>query len=105
MSKKILLLGVMDSVLANAQQQVARPGLEVFRGTSVEDVRATLSQTTIDHVFMGGGLPLETRLAMMREIYQVSDTTTVHHKDKASGPQRFLPFVQAILQGLVSGEG
>jgi hypothetical protein len=54
MSKKILLLGFSDSVLAEAQQQLARPDLEVFRGKSVEDVRSRLSQTTIDHVFIGG---------------------------------------------------
>jgi hypothetical protein len=53
MSKKILLLGFSDSVLADALQQLARPGLEVFRGKSVEDVRSRLSQTTIDHVFIG----------------------------------------------------
>src|SRR5713101_5787823 len=46
MSKKILLLGFSDSVLTNAQQQLTRPDLEVFRGKSVEDVRSRLSQTT-----------------------------------------------------------
>ena len=62
MSKKILLLGVLDSILADVQQQVARPDFEFFRGTSVEDVRSTLARTTIDHVIMGGGIELETRL-------------------------------------------
>jgi len=56
MSKKILLLGVLDSILADAQQQVARPDLEVFRGTSVEDVRAVLARESIDHVIAGGGI-------------------------------------------------
>ncbi len=60
MSKKILLLGFSDSVLTNAQQQLTRPDLEVFRGKSVEDVRSRLSQTTIDHVFIGGKLAVET---------------------------------------------
>ena len=53
MSKKILLLGVLDSILADVQQQVARPDLEVFRGTSVEDVRAVLARESIDHVIAG----------------------------------------------------
>ncbi|HEX6556573.1 MAG TPA: hypothetical protein VF026_27680 [Ktedonobacteraceae bacterium] len=82
MSKKILLLGLSDSVLADAQQQLARPDLEVFRETSVEDVRSQLSRTNIDHVFMGGGIPSEPRLQMemVWAIFQSSDTTTVHMK-------------------------
>ena len=79
MSKKILLLGFSDSVLADAQQQLARPDLEVFRGKSVEDVRSRLSQTTIDHVFIGGKLAVETHLEIAWEVLQASDTATVHH--------------------------
>jgi hypothetical protein len=53
MSKKILLLGVLDSILLDVQQQVARPNFEYFRGTSVEDIRSVFARTTIDHVIMG----------------------------------------------------
>ena len=105
MSKKILLLGVLDSILADVQQQVARPDLEVFRGTSVEDVRSTLARTTIDHVIMGGGIPLETRLEMVREIFQSSDTTSVHMKSHIPRSEGFLPFVQAVLRGVINDEG
>jgi hypothetical protein len=38
----------LDSVLADVQQQLARPRLEVFRVTSVEDVLSQLSRATID---------------------------------------------------------
>jgi hypothetical protein len=105
MSKKILLLGVLDSILADVEQQVARPDLEVLRGTSLADVRATLARTSIDHVIMGGGIPLETRLEMVREIFQSSDTTNVHMKDHASGSQGFLPFVRSVLRGLINDDG
>jgi hypothetical protein len=107
MSKKILLLGLSDSVLADAQQQLARPDLEVFRGTSVEDVQSQLSRTTIDHVFMGGGLPSQPRLQteLVRAIFQASDTTTVHMLAPSSGPPGFVPFVQAVLRGLTGSEG
>jgi hypothetical protein len=104
MSKKILLLGVLDSILADVQQQVARPDLEVFRGTSVEDVRAVLARESIDHVIAGGGLELETRLEMVREIFQRSDTASVHLKDQGSGSQGFLPFVRAVLRGVIDDE-
>ncbi len=104
MSKKILLLGFTDSVLADAQQQLARPDLEVFLGKSVEDVRSRLSQTTIDHVFIGGKLAVETHLAVAWEVLQVSDAATVHLQDRL-GPEGFLPFVQAVLRGLAPDEG
>ena len=104
MSKKILLLGITDSVLANAQQQLTRPDLEVFLGKSVEDVRSRLSQTPIDHVFIGGRLAEETHLEVAWEVIEASGTTTVHLQDR-SGPEGFLPFVQAVLRGLVPDEG
>ncbi len=72
MSKKILFLGLSDSVLADAQQQLARPDLEVFRGTSVEDVRSTLARTNIDHVFMGGGIPSQPHLPKQGERRKMS---------------------------------
>jgi hypothetical protein len=105
MSKKILLLGVLDSILADVEQQIARPDLEVFRGTSLADVRATLARTSIDHVIMGGGIPLETRLEMVREIFQSSDTTNVHMKSHIPRSEGFLPFVQAVLRGLSDDDG
>jgi hypothetical protein len=100
MSKKILLLGVLDSILLDVQQQVARPNFEYLRGTSVEDIRSVLARTTIDYVIRGGGLPLETRLEMVRVIFESSETASVHMKDVASGSQGFLPFVRSVLSGL-----
>src|ERR687883_405977 len=69
-------------------------------GTSIEDVRSAFAQTDIDHVIMGAGLELETRLQIVREVFQSSDKTSVHMKDRVTGPQGFLPFVQSVLRGL-----
>jgi hypothetical protein len=104
MSKKILLLGFTDSILTEAQQRLTRPGLEVFLGKSVEDVRFRLSQTTIDHVFVGGKLAVETHLEIAWEVLQANDATTVHVQDRL-GPEGYLPFVEAVLRGLVPNEG
>jgi len=103
MSKKILLLGITDSVLIDAQQRLTRPGVEVFIGKGVEDVRSRLAQTPIDHVFIGGRLAEETHLEVAWEVIRASGTTTVHLQDR-SGPEAFLPFVQAVLRGLVPDE-
>jgi hypothetical protein len=97
---KNLPLSPSYSILLDVQQQVARPNFEYFRGTSVEDIRSVFARTTIDHVIMGGGLPLETRLEMVRVIFESSETTSVHMKDVASGSQGFLPFVRSVLSGL-----
>jgi hypothetical protein len=100
MTKNILLLGRTAIVIGDAQQQLCMPDIQLFGGTGIEDVRSTFAQANIDHVFMGAGIDLETRLQIVREIFQLSDTTTVHMKDRASGPQGFLPFVRAVLRGL-----
>ena len=100
MSKKILLLGFSDSVLAEAQQELTRPDLEVFTGKSVEDVRSRLCETAIDHVFIGGKLAVETHLEIAWEVLQANDAATVHLQDRL-GPEGFLTFVQAVLRGLV----
>ena len=105
MTKKILLLGRTTIVLDDTQQQLERADIQLFAGTSIEDIRAVFAQANIDHVIMGGGIALETRLEMVRAIFQASDTTTVHMKDHASGLQGFLPFVRSVLRGLLNDEG
>lgn len=84
----------------NTKSHLNDPDLEIFGGTGVDDVRSTFAQTEVDHVFMGAGIELEKRLEIVAEVFRLSNTTTVHLKDSASGPQGFLPFVQAVLAGL-----
>src|SRR5260221_4554396 len=62
MSKKILLLGITDSVLANAQQQLTLPDLEVFLGKSLEDVWSWFSLAPTYHVFIGRSIAMDTDL-------------------------------------------
>ncbi len=59
-----------------------------------------MDREQIDVVIMGGGIPLADRLAMVQHVYTVSETTTVHLKDRVSGPRGMLPFVKAVLRGL-----
>ena len=63
-------------------------------------MRCALARADIDHVIMGAGLDLEVRLEIVREIFLASDTTTVHMKDVASGPDGLLPFARSVLTGL-----
>jgi hypothetical protein len=100
MTKRILLLGATAAPLEDVQQQLQKPDIEFLGGTGVDDVRSAFGQGDIDHVIVGGGIDLETRLEMVREVFQSSDRATVHMKDQMSGPEGFLPFVRSVLLGL-----
>jgi hypothetical protein len=95
----VLLLGLKGVIVDDVKDQVQVADIQLFGGTGIDDVRTTFERTSIDSVIMGGGIDLETRLEIVREIFQLSDTTSVHMKDIASGPQGFLPFVRSILNG------
>jgi hypothetical protein len=98
-TRTVLLLGLKGVVVDDVKDQLHEPDAELYGGTSIDDVRATFGRTRVDAVIIGGGIDLETRLEIVREIFRLSDATTVHMKDVASGPQGFLPFVRSILDG------
>jgi len=100
MDKTVLLLGRTGIVVDTVQRQLALPDLRLIGGTGIDDVRKAFAQGKVDHVLMGAGIDLETRLQIVREIFELSETTTVHMKDRVSGPGGFLPFVRAVLRGL-----
>jgi hypothetical protein len=99
MAKRVLLLGVLASVLDDARRQLPAD-VEFVSGSGVAEVRSAFRDADIDHVIMGGGLDLDARAEMVREIFQLSDRATIHMKDQMSGPEGFLPFVRAVLGGL-----
>jgi len=101
-TKKVLLLGKGGIVVADVEDQLSTTGFELYGGGSIDDLRATFSSTAIDHVIMGAGLPLEVRLEIVREIFLLSNTTTVHIKDYESGPDGFVPFVRSVLAGIAT---
>jgi hypothetical protein len=100
MAKRIMIVGLRAGLVDEFQQQLDLPDIELIVGTGVEDVRSAFAVADIDHVFLGGGLDLQTRLAAVAEVFQSSDQATVHMKDHLSGPEGFVPFVQAVLRGL-----
>lgn len=103
-AKTILLLGRKNIVLADAKSKLSIPSLNILGGTGIEDVRAAFAnESKPAHVFMGAGLDIETRLEIVREVFKLSDTTSVHLKEATSGPQGFLPFVKGVLEGLGYG--
>jgi hypothetical protein len=100
----VLLLGRLGVVVEDVQQQLRMPDVQLVGATGLDEVRSAFARADIDHVIMGAGLDLETRLEIIREIFLASDKTTVHMKDFASGPDGFLPFVRSVLTGLADLE-
>jgi hypothetical protein len=100
MTINVLLLGKKAIVVEDATRQLQLPDVQLFAGTNLDEVRLAFEQAEIRHVIMGAGLDIDVRLEIVRTIFQLSETTTVHMKDFASGPEGFLPFVRAVLTGL-----
>ena len=100
MSKNVLLLGRTAFALEHVQKSLSMQDVTLFSGTTLEDVQKVFGERAIDIVIMGAGLGLEKRLEIVRHIFSVSDTTTVHMKDRDSGREGMIPFVKGILQGL-----
>lgn len=100
MTKNILLLGRTGFILEDVQHQLQTPNIQLFASTGIENVRSAFAKAKTDRVVMGAGIDLETRLQIVRKIFQSSDTTTVYMKDRATGPQGMLPFVRSVLSGV-----
>jgi hypothetical protein len=99
-SKRVLLLGLTGVVVEDVRRTLHVPDVELLGGTGIEDVRSAFAAGAVDHVIMGAGIDLDTRLEIIRRIFETSDTTTVHLKDRISGKQGFPVFVTSVLRGL-----
>ena len=98
MNNNVLLVGrkgvVVDEVRENLEVQHAT----LFGATTLEDARKVLEEHPIDTVIMGAGIDLATCHRIVRHVCEASDSTTVHMKDRDSGPEGFLPFVDGLLR-------
>ncbi|HEX9658114.1 MAG TPA: hypothetical protein VGB89_14500 [Bacteroidota bacterium] len=102
MNRHVLLVGRKESIIENVKKNLHAKDVTLHGGTSIHDVREVLEKEKIDLVIMGAGLDMETRCEMVKIIFSMSNSTTVHMKDEASGPEGMLPFVRSILVGNVS---
>lgn len=99
----VLLVGRTPAVIVDVLERVHAPAVTFASGSGIEDVAAVLKRTRLDHVIMGGGLDLDARLQIVRDVFENSTSTTVH-MNSPSGPESFLPFVRAILRGFDLGD-
>lgn len=74
--------------------------LELFTGASLDDVELVLSNHPIDTLIIGAGVDPDTRVAIMRRVLAVSDSTTVHLEGEDSDGNGVMPFANGVLTGL-----
>lgn len=98
----VLLLGLAPVITDEDQATLERPGLELHVAATLDELRAAFARAKIEHVIMGGGLPLDTRLAAVRAALELSDAVKVHMKDRASGPHGYVPFIRTLLDAFVT---
>jgi hypothetical protein len=96
---KVLLVGRRRSVIDDVVGELDAPAVDFSAATSLDEARTVVARTELDHVVLGGGLDLDTRLTIVRQVFESSASTTVH-MNSPSGPESFLPFVRSVLRGL-----
>jgi len=100
MTTHVLLLGRTPFDPHAVRTEIAVPDVEVSTGTGLDDVVAAFEHGPVDAVIMGAVISLLDRLAIIERIFETSDSTTVHMKDRSSGQPGMMPFVNSVLLGL-----
>ena len=98
--KKILLVGKQ---LISVPPQLAIKDVQFFAAHDLKTAQEAFEKNNndIDMVIMGAGIELEKRLEIVRYVFTASDTTTVHMKDRETGPGGFVPFINGVLSGFI----
>lgn len=97
-----LLLGRKEIIVDDVRDKIEAKDIMLLSGTGLQHVKDAFAQNNVDHVIMGAGISLDDRLEIIRYIFEVSNSTTVHMKDRDSGPPGMIPFVNGVLKGLIT---
>lgn len=98
--KNCLILGRKGMIVDNVKEGIDATDINLYGGTSLQDVKDSFSQRNIDIVIMGAGLDVNVRLEIIKYIFDNTKATTVHMKDWDSGPAGMIPFVNGVINGL-----
>lgn len=93
----VLLVARLLDVVENTLEHVHVDDVVLYGATSLDEVRRIITLHQIDVMVVGAGIELSERLAIVRAAFELSDTITVHMKDKASGADGFLPFAEEVI--------
>ena len=98
--KKILLVGKQ---LTSIPPQLNIKNAQFFAAPDLKTAQLAFEKNNnaIDIVIMGAGIELEKRLEIVRYVFTMSNTATVHMKDRETGPEGFVPFINGVLSGFI----
>ena len=98
----VILMGRKPEIMMQLIAGLKQTAVKFATATSIEDLKVAFGEELPSAVIMGAGLPLETRLDIIKFIFEHSETTTVDMKDWSSGSSGMLPFVTTIVEGLLA---
>ena len=103
--KTVLIVGRLLTNIPN-EKDVAIKNVRMIGATNIEEVKSVFenNDNNINIVIIGAGIELDKRLVIVEYIFNTSNTITVHMKDRAGGPEGFLPFINKVLLGMVASD-
>lgn len=101
--KKVLLVGRLMKNIPTLDQ-ITQKDVQLFGASTLEEVKSVFDKNNkqVDVVIMGAGIDINIRLDIIKYIFEISESTTVHMKDTKSGPAGMLPFVNGVLMDCLS---
>lgn len=93
----VLIVGRLLDVVDDTRSRVRSEGVTLHGATTLDEVRAAMALQPIEMMVVGAGIEMSERLAIARAALEVSETVSVHMKDRASGPAGFAPFVEQMI--------
>jgi hypothetical protein len=104
--KKVIIIGKLLINIPKVSELTVKKNVELFAATNLEEVKKAFENNSnqIDIAITGAGIDLEQRLEIVKYIFTTSNTTSVHMKDRASGPEGYLSFINNVLEGILSND-
>ncbi len=96
--KNVLLVGKLLKNIPDTSKIEAK-NINLFSASTLAEIEQVFSKNKIDIAIIGAGIEPEERIKMIRFIWTANHSTTIHLKDKESGPESFLPFINHVLNG------
>jgi len=96
---QVLVVGRLLDVVDDTRARVQVPGVVLHGATTLDEVRRTMALRQIDVMVVGAGIELTQRMAIVRAAFEMSDTVSVHLKDKLTGHAGLAPFVERVIAG------
>ena len=96
MEPRVLVIGRLQSTLDILVEEWKRYGRNVIASNSKEKIKEIIETDSIDFIAIGGGLPEDERIEMIRYINVIDSKIPVHPIPKTNektGPYDFIPFL------------